>query len=230
LLKSPDYVIAPICQPQSPDCAAAITQRKQKLLQMKKLTLSALIAVTSAAAAASAFADPGLQAKPGTFDPDKTGIVTAQWINNIGLPDSGGSNFGLAMSKNGPTATNAAAGAAITGVDGITLTELGFDFKAGGHCGAGAPRFNVQATDGFHFMGGCSNSTQSAAAPGWIRTRIDPYNPGQAFPPLTPGAKVQTITVIFDEGTDTATTGAGSIIIDNIDVNGTLIGKPGSAK
>jgi hypothetical protein len=197
---------------------------------MKIVSLNSLIAAASLAASAAASADPGFQAKPGTFDPDKTGIVTAQWINNIGLPDSGGSNFGLAMSKNGTTATNAAAGAAITGVQGITLTELGFDYKAGGHCGAGAPRFNVQATDGFHFMGGCSNSTQSAAAPGWIRARINPYNPGQSFPVLSPTATILTITVIFDEGTDTAVTGAGSVILDNIDVNGTLIGKPGSAK
>jgi hypothetical protein len=196
---------------------------------MKKL--SSLIAVAALTLSASAFAQSGFQAKPGTFDPDKTGIVSAQWINNIGLPDSGGSNFGLAMSKNGPTTTNAAAGAAITGVDGITLTELGFDYKIGGHCGAGAARFDVQATDGFHFMGGCSNSTQSAAAPGWARARINPYNPAQAFPPLTPGATILTITLIFDEGTDTTgVTGAGSVILDNIDVNGTLIGKPGNAK
>jgi len=196
---------------------------------MKKLVIGWLCAV--ALAATSAFAQSGYQAKPGTFDPDKTGIVTAAWINNIGLPDSGGSNFGLAMSKNGTTATNAAAGAAITGVEGITLTELGFDYKIGGHCGAGAARFNVQATDGFHFMGGCANSTQTAAAPGWARVRINPYNPAQAFPPLSPTATILTITLIFDEGTDTTgVTGAGSVILDNIDVNGTLIMKPGNSK
>lgn len=199
---------------------------------MNKLTISSLIAVASLAASAAAFADSGFQAKPGTFDPDKTGIVTAAWINNIGLADSGGSNFGLSLAKNGPTATNAAAGAAITGVNGIMLTELGFDYKIGGHCGAGAPRFNVQATDGFHFMGGCSNSTSSPTpgAPGWTRTRIDPYNPAQSFPVLAPNATILTITVLFDEGNDTTDSGAGSIIIDNIDVNGTLIAKPGASK
>lgn len=198
---------------------------------MKILSLTSLIAVASLAASAAALADPGYQAKPGTFDPDKTGIVTAAWINNIGLPDSGGSNFGLSLAKNGATSTNAAAGAAITGVDGITLTELGFDFKVGGHCSGGAPRFNVQATDGFHFMGGCGNGTTSAGpAAGWTRVRLDPHNPSQAFPVLAPGATILTITMIFDEGNDNTLAGPGNVIVDNIDVNGTLIAKPGSAK
>lgn len=199
---------------------------------MKKSYITSLIAIASLALAGSAFAQNGFQAKPGTFDPDRTNIVTASWTNGIGLQDSGGSNFGLLLAKNGTTETNAAAGAAITGVSEITLSELGFDFKDGGHCGAGAPRFNVQASDGFHFMGGCSNSTltPSPAGAGWTRARINPYDPAQAFPPLTPGATIQTITVIFDEGTNTVTPGAGSVILDNIDVNGVLIMKPGNSR
>ena len=191
---------------------------------MKKLTLGALVAIFTTA---SVFAQAGYQAKPGTFDPDKTGIVTAAWINKLGLPDSGGSSFGLLLAKDGPSTTNAAAGAAITGVAGITLTELGFDYKNGGHCGAGSPRFNVVATDGFHFVGGCSNGTPSAAAAGWTRVRFDPNNPGQAFPVITPGATVLSITLLADEGTDV---GPGNTIVDNIDVNGTLIEKPGTSK
>lgn len=178
--------------------------------------------------ASAALGQSGFIAKPGTFDPDKTGIVTATWSNNIGLPDAGGSNFGLLLQKNGLTSVNAAAGAFIQGVEGITLTILGFDYKNGSHCGAGAPRFNVQATDGFHFMGGCSNATPTGApAVGWTRVTIDPYNPTQAFPPLTPGATILGITLIFDEGTDQ---GTGSTLLDNINVNGVYIGKPGNAK
>ena len=196
---------------------------------MKLLSLKSLIAAASLAASGVAFADPGLQAKPGTFDPDKTGIVSAQWSNNIGLPDSGGSNFGLALSKNGTTATNAAAGAGITGVEGMVFNEVGYDYKDGGHCGAGAPRFNLQASDGFHFIG-CTygSSSPSPAGAGWTRVR---FNNAQATPPIAPGATIISLTLIFDEGTDTTgVTGAGSVILDNIDVNGTLIRKPGSAK
>ena len=197
---------------------------------MKKLKITSLLAIASLAITASASADSGFQAKPFTYDPDKTGEITAAWIAGIGLPDAGNSNHGLLLQKNGLTADNAAGGASITGVKGIVLTELGFDYKNGGHCGAGAPRFNVQATDGFHFMGGCSNATPGPVAPGWTRVRIDPNNPAQAFPVMTPGATIISIALIFDEGTDTGPDFTGSVITDNIDVNGTLIGKPGSAK
>jgi hypothetical protein len=195
---------------------------------MKKLTIGALIAIASLISTTSVFAQAGYQAKPGTFDPDKTNIVTAAWTNGIGLPDSGGSNFGLLLAKSGPTATNAAAGAAITGVNGIMFSELGFDYKDGGHCGAGAPRFNVQASDGFHFVG-CiyGTSIPSPAGAGWTRVR---FNGAQATPPIAPGAIISTITVIFDEGTDTPLAGAGSVILDNIDINGVLIQKPGTSK
>lgn len=178
--------------------------------------------------AGSAFAQNGYIAKPGTYDPDNTGIVTAAWSNSIGLPDKGGSNFGLLLQKNGLTSANAASGAFIQGVEGITLTVLGFDYKDGSHCGGGAPRFNVLATDGFHFIGGCGNATPvGAPAVGWTRVTLDPYNPAQAFPVLTPGATILSITLILDEGTDQ---GTGSALLDNINVNGTYIGKPGVAK
>lgn len=197
---------------------------------MNKLISSVTIAFCFAATAV--FAGGGFQAKPFSFDPDKTGDIAAAWTPHIGLPDSGGADHGLLLQKNGPTTDNAAAGASITGVSGITLTEIGFDYKNGGHCGAGAPRFNVQASDGFHFLGGCSNSTQMPGVPaaGWTRVRIDPQNPGQAFPPIAPGATIISISIIFDEGTDTGPDFTGSIITDNIDINGTLIGKPGNTK
>jgi hypothetical protein len=36
--------------------------------------------------------------------------------------------------------------------------------------------------------------------------------------------------VVFDEGTDTPMTGTGLVRMDNLDVNGKLIGKPGNSK
>lgn len=193
---------------------------------MKKLSLIGSILALSAAAA---FAGSGFIATPFSFDPDHTGDISAAWSPSIGEPDANG--FGLLLQKNGPTTDNSAAGASIKGVSGITLTELGFDYKNGGHCGAGAPRFNVQASDGFHFLGGCSNGTpMPAPAAGWTRVRIDPSNPAQAFPPIASGATIVSISLIFDEGTDTGPDFTGAVILDNIDVNGTLIGKPGNAK
>src|SRR5437879_2581273 len=77
---------------------------------------------------------------PAVFDPDHTGAVTSHWRPFSG---PGNSDPALVMDKLLPTAANAAAGAEVEGVDGLTLTELGFDVYRGGHCGAGAPRYNV---------------------------------------------------------------------------------------
>lgn len=167
-------------------------------------------------------------------------IVGAGWVKGFGLPDENGKddddddgkrqhNQALQLSKNGPTADCSSAGAEIKGVKGMTLTELGFDIRSSLHCGAGAPRFNVVATDSPtpHFLGGCANGTKTADTPlpGWTRVRIDPANPAQAFPPIAPGATIVSIDILFDEGTDAAADFSGLAIVDNIDVNGTLIGR-----
>jgi hypothetical protein len=48
-------------------------------------------------------------------------------------------------------------------------------------------------------------------------------------------AQAQSIRIVFDEGTDTTdpvtgtpVPGAGTVLLDNIDVNGKLMGKPGA--
>jgi hypothetical protein len=195
---------------------------------MKRISMFTIMAL--AATGSVAFAQSGFQAKPGVYDPDKTGTVSAAWVNGIGLPDAvGNSSFGMLLQKNTVTSTNAAAGASITGVNGITLTEAGYDIKDGSHCSLGAPRFDVSATDGFHFLGGCAHGTQSPspAGAGWTRVRFNPNDPTQCYPPIAPGATILAMSLILDEGTDQ---GTGSAIVDNIDINGTLIMKPGTSK
>ena len=172
--------------------------------------------------------------------PAGSNIVTSAWLTGMGLPDNGSSNtapsnhdphFGLLLSKNGLTTDCSAAGADVTGVEGMVVTELGFDYRNGTHCGAGAPRFNLVTNDNvFHFMGGCSNGTHTPAPQDptqWTRVRINPTNPAQAFPPMAPGAKIKSLSIIYDEGTENAGTedpnGVGLSVIDNIDVNGKLI-------
>ena len=177
----------------------------------------------------------------GTGYPAAAEIVTADWIKGIGLPDNGGANFngtnsadipnnkddrnGLLLSKNGATANCSAAGAKIDGFgDKLMITELGFDYRNGTHCGGGAPRFNVVASDGFHFVGNCSVGTSTPAPQdpsAWTRIR---FTPAQAFPPIAAGAIVKSIEIVFDEGTDGGP-GAGLAVIDNIDINGVLAGK-----
>ena len=164
------------------------------------------------------------------FDPDHTGCSVAYWKNGIGEADSNGngnSNFGLELEKNCSVTVNASAGAVLNGISGTVIApgpSLGYDPKDTSPCGAGAPRFNVQQTDGtFHFVGGCANGTKTpASTAGWTTVTFDPNNPAQAFPPLTPGVPVASVVLIVDE--------PGQYTLDNIQVNGLVAGKPGAAE
>jgi len=169
--------------------------------------------------------------------------------------DSPGKNKGLLLVKTGPSVPNfASAGAVLNGVKGITLTELGYDIRKaanltadatdprGSHCGAGAPRFNVATADGFFFIG-CNSPPATSATGGplgaWQRLRwgnpmlaicVLGFKVGSIAPqPECVTGAVQSITIIFDEGTDTGGDSFGLAVLDNIDVNGTLVGRgPGN--
>jgi hypothetical protein len=60
---------------------------------------------------------------------------------------------------------------------------------------------------------------------GWVRLRWGAGELAAAFPPITPTDVVQRIVIVFDEGTDTGPDSFGAAILDNIDVNGTLVGE-----
>jgi hypothetical protein len=142
-------------------------------------------------------------------------------------------NMGLLLVKTGPTNNFASAVAELTNVKGMTVTEVGYDIRKqltatspyGSHCGAGAPRFDIVTQDNVvHFIG-CNSppGTPAGASTGWVRLRWDT---AAAFPPVGATDTVKRIVIVFDEGTDAS--GApdtfGAAILDNIDVNGTLVG------
>jgi hypothetical protein len=149
-------------------------------------------------------------------------------------------NEGLLLVKTGPTVTNfASAVAELNKVRGTVLTELGYDIRKfgpaasalGSHCGAGAPRFNVTTTDGF-FGIGCNSPPpdMQTLGDGWLRLRWGgavPLMGFQNFVMLAPvTGEVRRIQIVFDEGQD-ASGGPdrfGGAILDNIDVNGALVG------
>jgi hypothetical protein len=148
---------------------------------------------------------------------------------------------GLLLAKTGPTANIASAFARIDGVKGETVTELGWDIRKpatsvdtrGSHCGAGAPRWNIQTRDGRLFFIGCSSPppTQERAGMGFVRMRWGGSVPLRAFDSST-GAlvdistlEVKTLAIVFDEGYDTGPDNFGMAILDNIDINGVLVGK-----
>lgn len=79
--------------------------------------------------------------------PCNTGCVKATFIKKTKTLD---------LKKNCPTPTNAAAGAEITGVGGQTFQSASFTLASASQCQGGSPRFNVDTTTGFFFLG-CNN-------------------------------------------------------------------------
>lgn len=235
-------------------------------MRMKKFRLLVAAAMIPAllGLAAGISAAMNFQVNPSRFDPGRSFLVQAAWLDGIGCPtsqtfqnaltnksetykdtgcptgDSGDRrNQGLLLAKTGPTANNAAGQAELKGVKGATITELGYDLRKpasaadprGSHCGAGAPRFDVTTEDGTTFFIGCNSppAVQTAASTGWIRLRWGGATPLMAFGPS--GAlvdiskmKVKSVFIIFDEGQDTGPDNFGLAVLDNVDVNGTLVG------
>lgn len=169
-------------------------------------------------------------AKSYSFDGSSTTVV------DEGCPVNGrgdGNVQGLLLAKTGPTTNYAAAGAKLAGVSGLVVTELGYDIRKfggytspyGSHCGAGAPRFNVVTDFGLHFIGCASPPpVQVATGMGWTRLK---WTTDQAFPPVPAGAEVRGIDIVFDEGQDPSggPEQLGMAILDNINVNGTIVGR-----
>ena len=218
------------------------------------VTVAALVGLLPGGAVAD---ENKAQAVPFTFvgtaaecapSPAGSRIVTAAWLGGMGLPDDGGDtafngvpdtakdpHYGLLLSKNGPSPDCSSAGARILGARGMSVDAtftLGFDFRNGGHCGAGAPRFNVVVTpptgpNTSHFVGGCANGVQTPApqdAVEWTRAR---FAAAQQFPSIPPGSTIVSITLLYDEGTDTASAqdpnGVGLAVVDNIFIDGQFI-------
>lgn len=149
-------------------------------------------------------------------------------------------NQGLLLAKTGPTSNNASAQADLKNVKGMTLTELGYDIRKpastsdprGSHCGAGAPRFNVTTSDGTLYFIGCNSPPPDSqtVGNGWLRLRwgaggtLLAYPQAGGGPVNISGMTVKSIQIVFDEGQDTGPDNFGLAVLDNIDVNGQLVG------
>src|SRR4030095_4985776 len=113
------------------------TKNKRRSVMKKIFLQLSLAAIFVLAALGSAVAQSGFVAQTWVYDPGHTGVSVSQWQPGSGLPDAGNSNHGLYLTKFASTTTLAAAGASIKGVNGITLSTLGFDVRNDGWCGAG---------------------------------------------------------------------------------------------
>jgi hypothetical protein len=141
----------------------------------------------------------------------------AAWRAKEGIADSrGNGDHSLYFQKMTTTPTFAAGVAVIRGVEGLPLSAIGlsWEHRIDGHCGAGAPRWNVGVnlpSGGTRtFFLGCAAAPKTAgSAPGWLR---DSY-PGVGID--IPGATIRSLAIVFDEGNDV---GRGFVHLDNVTV------------
>ena len=157
----------------------------------------------------------------------------AQWQKGIGVPDGTKSQQGLFLEKVDPLAdTTQGSGVSFFNIEGTALTQLGFDVKNDGICGV-FPRYRVRVpagsadttSDDYNYLFSCQEGDPSIPSEGWTRrsfTEADAQVETVGAPAFTFGTEISTLGLLFhlDEG-------VGSTTLDNLNISGTLIGKPG---
>ena len=165
---------------------------------MKKLLIAGVLATALAFAVSASAA-----LVPGVYDPGNTGCVKATFIKKTKT---------LHLEKNCPTATNASAGAEVTGVSGQTFQSASFTLASATQCQGGSPRFNVDTTTGFFFLG-CNNVTPTTNSDGTVTytfTAATLAAAGQQVP--TPTGTIESVSVLIDA--------QGKADLTNVTVNG----------
>jgi hypothetical protein len=201
-----------------------------------------MVALAMAVMSPVARADAGLKLRPGSFGANTEGA----WKSKQGLPDSkGNARHALYLQKFTETFDFAAAYAVVDNIQGLPaaeLTELSWEHRDDGWCGAGAPRWNIvvqgQSGDVYTLFLGCAAAThEPGSEPGWVK---DSYT-GSAI--LTVGAAnsgntanladiqagtIVALYILFDEGTtlNGLPYGPGFVYLDNITVNAKVFTGP----
>ena len=180
-----------------------------------------VVAVTAAVAQAS----PGLRAFP-FANPG----ATAAWHANEGPDIFGRGSHAMHLEAPSdepgrPPISDASAGVRFEGVEGITLTELGYDIRNGETCDQEfGPRLHVNTEpEGEHFVFNCGSGVRVPAPDdpaNWSRVRFtDADSPCCGTWPGFGNAVVRSIHIEFL---------IGETHLDNFDISGVLIGGPGS--
>ena len=175
--------------------------------------------------------------------PDGFGQASyAAWKAHEGLPDSkGNADHGLYFQKMTTTETFAAGEARITGLEGQPLsaiTNLSWEHRTDGWCGAGAPRWDIIVADesgdrGVIFLGCAAAVHTPGSAPGWIKDSYPAGTPIASLPATgftddfnpSDDLTISELLIIFDEGTDVPAN-PGFVVLDNITVNNTVFTGP----
>ena len=156
--------------------------------------------------------------QPFTYDPGARNTVAASWQK----PASGSSASGqstaklLTMSKSTQGPPSALSGALISGVEGTTVTQLGYDLKSGSECTARAPQFVVVTDDNVVHHAGCTQGRFfTTASADWQRVNFDPADASQFTPPLQPGTVAKTVAVVMARVEQN-----GTAVLSHIRLNG----------
>ncbi len=198
---------------------------------MQKLVRVVLVVVSLSALCSSAAAANKWTLHPSGFGENSY----VSWKAQEGRADThGNADQGLYFQKMTETGTFAAGIAVVNGVEGLSvnaLQTLAWDRRTDGHCGAGAPRWNVgikgaSGTEYTLFLGCLAATKTPTTDPAWITdsyTGADIVGLGATNAGLTPEQKadaeagtIRSLAIIFDEGTDQ---GPGLVVLDNVAVN-----------
>lgn len=177
------------------------------------LRIALVLAAVTAVAASPATAGSTPKLHPSGFGEHSY----AAWKGGEGLDDSSGAkDQALYFQKMTATTTFAAGVAVFNGFSGqqaSSLLPLSFWYRADGHCGAGAPRFNVRVEGEPipRFIGCASMLTTATTMDDEGRVWIQKTFSG---PWLTDGTVVG-LAIVFDEGNDV---GPGYVYLDDIRV------------
>jgi hypothetical protein len=152
-------------------------------------------------------------------------------------------NEGLLLAKTGPTENNAEPFAELKNLKGVPITELGYDLRKvettldprGSTCSVQAPMFQLQTKAGDVYYIGCNSPAPDAQLPGdgYIRLRwgaagtLNAYLNGTTLTNIS-GMTFDKVFIVFQDGYGGATADTskfGLAVLDNIDVNGTLVGE-----
>jgi hypothetical protein len=186
------------------------------------------------------------------------GQLVSSWQDHSGLTTSTSqARKGLVLEKATVSADLGIPYANIVGFEGMPLKELGFDVRSqkvngfsGEHCNS-SPTVEVTLTNGTTYAFFCASGTHTAIQnTAWDRVR---FTDGDAIPiscsgkgcvmepwpgfrsgtaivasPTSPNPSFATFMIIMFDGYDSPPDFSGVAYMDNIDLNGTLIGDGGT--
>jgi len=148
-------------------------------------------------------------------------------------------NMGVLLAKTGPTSNFAEPFLTLKDISTTAITEIGYDIRKpvayddprGSQCSADGPTFQfVSGTDVYYVACSSPPPNSQLAGNGWVRLRwgaggvLIAYQNG-VTPVNISGMTFDAAYIVLQAGQDEGPENFGLAVLDNIDVNGVLVGK-----